>query len=101
MPFKECKMKTYAKLMTIGILAFGLNAGAAPAATLSFSALPATGGADSFFTSSFGDVVENSALNTADRVGPWPDGTVPYTSVREGFVEYRFGPDLQTMLTFD
>lgn len=98
-------------LMAAAVLAIGL-AGAAPAATVMFGALPATAVANPLATLTSGTVIENSPVDIASdrkgngRFGPWagtpvgvPGVSQVYTSVARGFAEYSFGSVMKT-LTF-
>lgn len=83
-------------LAAAAALAIGL-AGAAPAATLSFGALPASAVANPLATTKSGTVIENSATDATNvRLGPW-GGTGVYTSVSRGFATYDFGSVLKTL----
>jgi hypothetical protein len=80
----------FGALVAAAALALGL-AGAAPAATVSFGALPASALANPLATATSGTVIENDPTDIATvRVGPW-GGTGVYSSVSKGFASYDFG----------
>lgn len=81
--------KTFGGIVAAAALALGL-AGAAPAATLSWSALPAAAIANPIADATGGTVIQNDATDTPKvRIGPW-GGAGVYTSVSKGFATYNF-----------
>ena len=87
-------------LFAAAALAIGL-AGAAPAATLSWSALPATSTPNPLATTTVGTVIENVAGTMPGlRRSPWANNSPNvFTSVAFGYAEYAFGT-LKSSLSF-
>jgi hypothetical protein len=93
----------FGALVASAVMALGL-AGAAPAATVSFGALPALSVGNPLATATSGTVIENSANDVINqRLGPW-SGIPPvagvsqiYTSVANGYAEYSFGSTFQKL----